>query len=334
MTRGKQICPRDQTLSVKLSVGPHSPWKALQLPVQTKNAEVAWHHHWEQNLKHSPQQYTKIMRILFCSSHQWQGSCSSKLTFCRSRNTRSLMAPWSIPGAKVMWGVPVSISDLHPGGTASTCVKWFHPRSKATKEGVPSLPSSLPLRPQRPAWRLPKEVQRWNDFKSEETSRFTELPVRSKLVSFGIQLCFSPAWGGTTFNSTTSASLKFWSSWQHPFQVPSSWPTTLVRDRSTDWISFQLRMVEMSPETLVPDMSKCFNLVLLRKRVMSPEALHEARLNFSKSSNSPKRSSSAPFTWLLWLPKSISVTLQFLLGDMGKSLPSQKCRRVWLNSGN
>ena len=67
MTRGKQICPRDQTLSVKLSVGPHSPWKALQLPVQTKNAEVAWHHHWEQNLKHSPQQYTKIMRILFFS---------------------------------------------------------------------------------------------------------------------------------------------------------------------------------------------------------------------------------------------------------------------------
>ena len=67
MTRGKQICPRDQTLSVTLSLGPHSPWKALQLPVQTKNAEVAWHHHWEQNLKHSPQKYTKIMRILFFS---------------------------------------------------------------------------------------------------------------------------------------------------------------------------------------------------------------------------------------------------------------------------
>ena len=148
--------------------------------------------------------------------------------------------------------------------------------------------------------------------------------MRSRLVSFGIQLCFSPAWGGTTFNATTSASFKFWSSWQHPFQVPSSWPATSVPDRSTDWISFQLRMVEMSPETLVPDMSKCFNLVLLLKRVMSPEALHEARLIFSKSSSSPKRSSSAPFTSLLRLPKSISVTLQFLLGDMGKSLPSKK----------
>ena len=144
--------------------------------------------------------------------------------------------------------------------------------------------------------------------------------MRSRLVSFGIQLCFSPgaSWGGTTFNATTSASFKFWSSAQHPVQLPSSWPITLVPDRSTDWISFQLRMVQMSPETLVPAMLKTFNLVLLRKRVMSPEALDKARFNVSKSSSSPKRSSSAPFTWLLRLAKSISVTMQFLLGGHGQ----------------
>ena len=259
----------------------------------------------------------------------WLDSSLAKVTFCRSRNTPSFIAFWKASCEKVMLEFPLRINDLHLGGTASTCVNLFNVKSKATKEDAVALPSRWPVRPERTAWRLPREVQCWKDLRSSETSLLMGHLVRSRLVNFGIQLCFSPVSSRGGLNLTLlRAKFNSWSSWQHPFQVPSGWPATPVPDRSTDWISFQLNMVEMSPETLVPEMSKCFNLVLLRKRVMSPEAADDARFNISKSSSSPKRSSSAPFTSLLRLPKSISVTWQFLLGVMGKSLSSKKCRGV------
>ena len=219
---------------------------------------------------------------------------------------------------------PLRINDLHLGGTASTCVNLFNAKSKATKEDAVALPSRWPVRPERTAWRLPREVQCWKDLRSSETSLLMGHLVRSRLVNFGIQLCFSPVSSCGGLNLTLlPAKFRSCSSWQHPFQMPSGWPATPVPDRSTDWISFQLNMVEMSPQTLVPDMSKCFNLVLLRKRVMSPEALDHARFNLSKTSSSPKRSSSAPFTSLR-LPKSISVTWQFRLGGHGQVTTLQK----------
>ena len=304
----------------------HCPWNCWLdhvlleklFSVLCKQKMQKWHDITTEN-KTFTQQHTKM----------WQSSCWSKLTFCRSRNTPSFIALCRTPCEKVMSEFPLRINDLHLGGTASTCVNLFNAKSKATKEDAVALPSRWPVRPELTAWRLPKEVQCWKDLRSSETSLLMGHLVRSKLVNFGIQLCFSPVSSRGGLNLTLlRAKFNSWSSWQHPFQLPSGWPATPVPDRSTDWISFQLNMVEMSPETLVPDMSKCFNLVLLCKRVMSPEALHEARLSFSKSSSSPKRSSSAPFTSLLRLPKSISVTWQFLLGDMGKSLSSKKFRGV------
>ena len=298
-----------------------------------RDSEMMWNdQHWEhQNSDNPPPQNAHDKKHVFHYIFSpWQGSCWSKLTFCRSRNTPSFIAFSRTPSEKVMSEFPLRINDLHLGGTASTCVNLFNAKSKATKEGAVALPSRWPVRPELTAWRLPREVQCWKDLRSSETSLLMGHLVRSRLVNFGIQLCFSPvsSCGGLKL-TLLPAKLKSCSSWQHPFQVPSGWPATPVPERSTNWISFQLNMVEMSPETLVPDTSKCFNLVLLRKRVMSPEALDDARCNLSKPSNSPKRSSSAPFTWLLWLPKSSSVTWQFLLGDMGKSLSSKK-NTVWL----
>ena len=290
--------------------------------------------HWEHQTSH---EHTTVVRknCFSLCFFPWQDSSLAKVTFCRSRNTPSFIAFWKASCEKVILEFPLRINDLHLGGTASTCNNLFNAKSKATKEDAVALPSRWPVRPELTAWRLPKEVQCRKDLRSSETSLLMGHLVRSKLVKLGIQLCFSPVSSRGGLNLTLlRAKFNSWSFWQHPFQLPSGWPTTPVPDRSTNWMFSQLNMVEMSPETLVPDMSKYFNLVLLLKRVMSPEALDDARCNLSKSSSSPKRSSSAPFTSLLRLAKSISVTMQFLLGGHGQVTTLQKCRRVWPNSGN
>ena len=204
----------------------------------------------------------------------WLDSSLAKVTFCRSRNTPSFIALCRTPCEKVMSEFPLRINDLHLGGTASTCVNVFDAKSKATKEDAVALPSRWPVRPELTAWRLPKEVQCWKDLRSSETSLLMGHLVRSKLTNLGIQLCFSPvsSCGGLKL-TLLPAKFKSWSSWQHPFQVPSGWPATPVPERSTDWISFQLNMVEMSPEALVPAMPKYFNCVALCKAAKSPNTM-------------------------------------------------------------
>ena len=140
-----------------------------------------------QNIPNITQQYIEIYW-----DHEneqfWQDSSLSKLTFWRSTKTSFCMASWSAFCEKLMREFPARIKDLHLGGTDSTCDKLFHLRFNATNADVVSLPLSSPVRPDPPAWILPKEVQCSNDFRRLDTSPLIGIPLRSKFVNVGIQV--------------------------------------------------------------------------------------------------------------------------------------------------